>query len=363
MGRVLKRSYRQSGGGSITERVQTFILEHCINSIEDEGTVYNLTYIKNILKKVITAAESTHDVVLEGLYERLAYYLTSHMDDDLLKERSRICRQISFLCSSGHDNKCLSSMNLVVPLQCSLNMLEGDTGCALWPSSLFLSELILSYPMTFSNKFCFEVGSGVGLVGIMLKHVGASKVILTDGDMSTLANMKLNLELNHLASETMASQRTYESPNMVECKHLPWESASESELQTYHPDIVLGADIIYDPLYVPYLIRVLSILLKPLKFCSSEPKEGDMSCYRCTQSTEDRNGDNSQNEAKEAPNAYIATVIRNLETFNYFLRLAAEASLSVLDVTATMKPKNLLPYMLSYDRSTVHLYKVSFLCT
>ncbi|XP_073114168.1 uncharacterized protein [Elaeis guineensis] len=307
---------RQSDGGSITERVQTFILEHCINSI----------------------------------------------DDDLLIEKNRIYRQISFLCSSGHDDKCLNSMNLVVPLQCSLNMLEGDTGCALWPSSLFLSELILSYPMTFSNKFCFEVGSGVGLVGVILKHVGASKVILSDGDMSTLENMKLNLELNHLASETMASQRICENPNMVECKHLPWESASESELQTYHPDIVLGADIIYDPLYVPHLIRVLSVLLRPLKFCSSERKAGDLSCYRCTRTTEDMNGDNSPNEAKEAPNAYIAAVIRNMETFNYFLKLAAEASLSVLDVTATMKPKNLLPYMLSYDRSSVHLYQVSFSC-
>lgn len=34
----------------------------------------------------------------------------------------------NFYISTGHDEKCLSSMNLVVPLQCSLNMLEGDTG-------------------------------------------------------------------------------------------------------------------------------------------------------------------------------------------------------------------------------------------
>lgn len=46
---------------------------------EDKGTACNLTYMNNILKKVITAAESTHAVVMEGLYERLAYYLTSHV--------------------------------------------------------------------------------------------------------------------------------------------------------------------------------------------------------------------------------------------------------------------------------------------
>jgi hypothetical protein len=45
---------------------------------------------------------------------------------------------------------------LTFPLQCSINMLEGDTGCSIWPSSLFLSELILSHPELFSNKLCFE---------------------------------------------------------------------------------------------------------------------------------------------------------------------------------------------------------------
>lgn len=29
--------------------------------------------------------------------------------------------------------------------------------CSIWPSSLFLSELILSHPELFSNKSCFEV--------------------------------------------------------------------------------------------------------------------------------------------------------------------------------------------------------------
>lgn len=81
-------------------------------------------------------------------------------------------------------------VSVVARLSCSSNMLEGDTGydvikhskiqwsdiftillsyiililcifynfrCALWPSSLFLSEFILSYPKIFSSKCCFEV--------------------------------------------------------------------------------------------------------------------------------------------------------------------------------------------------------------
>lgn len=203
-------------------------------------------------------------------------------------------------------------------------MLEGDTGCTLWPSSLFLSEFILSYPKLFSDKYCFEVGSGVGLVGIALAHVGSSKVILTDGDRSSLENMQRNLELNHLTSE-------------VHGEYLPWEFASECELSKYKPHIVLGADVIYDPKCMPHLIRVLRTLL-----------------------TGNQSGPSGSTEQTEASVAYIASVIRNKDTFQYFLLLAEEAHLSVLDITDDFQPLNLLSYMLSYDRTSVRLFRVSY---
>ncbi|XP_009385080.2 uncharacterized protein LOC135597802 isoform X3 [Musa acuminata AAA Group] len=324
---------RQAGGGSITTKVQTFILEDCIKDIVGKGTELNHKYIKNILQKLIVSVESTSDIVVEDLYEKFAYYLTIQLDDQLLEENNRIYKQITFLLSLGQ--KCSSAMDLKVPLQCSLNMLEGDTGCALWPSSLFLSEFILSYQEVFSKKFCFEV-------------------VLTDGDISTLANMKSNIELNHLE---LPSERTSAKP-MVECKYLPWESASKRELQDYEPEIILGADVIYDPHCIPHLVRVLSALLSPT---SSEPKGNGANCCGPTQDTDDADK-LLQNKEEEAPVAYIATVIRNQKTFDYFLRVATESPLSVLDVTEMMKPMSLLPYMLSYDRSSVHLLKVSFLC-
>ncbi|XP_042408975.1 putative uncharacterized protein DDB_G0277003 isoform X3 [Zingiber officinale] len=300
---------RQVGGGSITTRVQTFILEECINDNAIKGPKLNHKYIKNVLQKLIVAVESTSEVV-EGLYEKFAYYLTINLEDQLLKENNRICKQVTFLLSPGNS----TAVDLVVSLQCSLNMLEGDTGCALWPSSLFLSEFILSFQEIFSNRFCFEIGSGVGLVGITLLHAGASKVILTDGDLSTLANMRCNLKMNNLMEAS--SVRSSGQP-MVECRHLPWESVSKSELLIYQPEIVFSQE--------------------------SEDAQHGLS-------------------TSEPPIAYIATVIRNQETFDCFLRVATENSLSVVDVTEMVKPLNLLPYMQSYDRSSVHLLRVSPIC-
>ncbi|KAB1202285.1 Protein FAM86A [Morella rubra] len=382
---------------------------------------HHAPYLKNFLKKLITEIELNHGAVLDELYEQYAFYMTSLKDDNLVKRNSRVCKSISFLFPDGSFElpSCPDLRKLVIQLQCSLNMLEGDTGCSVWPSSLFLSEFILSFPELVYNKSCFEVGSGVGLVGICLAHVRASKLILSDGDLSTLMNMKLNLESNNLRVKTDTPERSSEGPNMVKCIHLPWESASEIELQDLKPDVVLGADIIYDPLCLPHLVRVLAILLNQKKSYSQKRNASGQGCLsdrkpilsRCygpnhgnavdkddglhgrvngaNQGNENANGDGRVNGANqvngnangdgfgacggkricdgisnfgsgEGPVAYIAFVIRNADTFNRFVSLVDQANIGITDLTETHKPVNLLPYMHSYDRSSVRLLVLKY---
>uniref|UniRef100_A0A7N2L3A3 FAM86 N-terminal domain-containing protein n=1 Tax=Quercus lobata TaxID=97700 RepID=A0A7N2L3A3_QUELO len=431
---------RVCGGGSVTEGVQRFIWDHCLSkAVKKKNSIlyflcifkwsmqaenFHAPYLKNFLKKLIAEIELNHDLVLDELYEQYAYYMASLKDDNVVK--GRICKCISFLFPAGSSQlpSCPNSGKLVVPLRCSLNMLDGDTGlcgqwrqvvwgsgrlgcltklylgsdssglgmrshvyggsCALWPSSLFLSEFILSFPGLFSNKSCFELGSGVGLVGICLAHVEASKVALSDGDLSTLMNMKLNLESNNFSIETNRQKRTEDS-NTIECIHLPWESASENELQDFMPDVILGADVIYDPACLPYLVRLLAILLN--KKIPSPTKQND-SCQGSLLDSKSMDGkfngslqgnananDNgngfdanggkiicngtSNTGSRKGPVAYIASVIRNIDTFNHFLSLVDQANITITDLTETHKPLNLLPYMQSYDRSNVRLFVLS----
>ncbi|XVE62961.1 hypothetical protein DITRI_Ditri06bG0161300 [Diplodiscus trichospermus] len=382
---------RECGGGKVTEKVQRFIWDHCLTKALGKG---NESYLKKFIKKLITEVESKHCNVLDELYEQYASYMTFFKDDKLVKENERLCKCISFLFSGDcfELSVCPRSGKLVVPLQCSLNMLEGDTGCSIWPSSLFLSELILSFPHIFSGKSCFEVGSGVGLIGICLAHVKASKVILSDGDLSTLANMKINLEMNQLNVETGLQQTSTKNENVVKCIHLPWESASEKELKDFMPEIILGADVIYDPSCLPYLIQVLLILLNKKKSCdenhegSSKKSSPKVSCADCKLNGSIRGQDLSPHDSESsssyaydintsgiktitadatglrtraAPVAYIASVIRNINTFNHFLALADQADLKITDLTSTLRPLDLFPYMKSYDRSSIRLFTVS----
>ncbi|XP_057550461.1 uncharacterized protein LOC130828499 [Amaranthus tricolor] len=249
-------------------------------------------------------------------------------------------------------------MQMVVPLQCSLNMLQGDTRCALWPSSLFLSEFILSYTEVFTKKLCFEVGSGVGLLGVCLNHVKASQVVLTDGDASSLENLKLNLEMNKIENLDVSLDKSDSSLCTVQCIPLSWESAEESELWRFQPDIVLGADVIYDPSCLPHLVKVLSILLTRRKPISSKPNNNRDTDRKAK--LESSNLKSLLEQMATGPVALIASVIRNIDTFNYFRKLCSQNNLDIRDITGSIWPFNLLPYMDSYRRSDVHLFLQSY---
>ncbi|XP_030534766.1 protein-lysine N-methyltransferase EEF2KMT isoform X1 [Rhodamnia argentea] len=374
---------RSLGGGSVTVDVQRFVWDHCISKAIGKC---HAPYLKHFLKKLILEIEANRDDVLDELYELYTEFMTSLKDENAVKGNVRALKYISFIFPDDASCKDAMVRKLVVPLHCSLNMLEGDTGCSIWPASLFLSEFILSFPDMFSGKTCFEVGSGVGLVGICLSHVKASKVILSDGDLSTLSNMKLNLKMNQLSTsddepESSQCPDSFEpaqiggirteidivSSHQVKCLHLPWECASEIELQGSEPDIILGADVIYDPLCLPHLVHLLSILVDKSK-SSQFPRAGCDSAIgnshdysnRCNSQDVEAARDRAGNASPtKHPIAYISSVIRNANTFDRFLALVDKANLTVADLTGTFQPASLLPYMQSYDRSSIRLFRLS----
>lgn len=146
----------------------------------------------------------------------------------------------------------------------------------------------------------------------------------------------------------------------------------------------MGADVIYDPLCLPHLVRVLAILLKRedlyLHHLNNGGKDYCPPDWRCSESKEtssagdldvcvgkeEINGDPHAEHLSaglgQEPVAYIASVIRTIDTFNYFLSLAEKEKLIVSDITEMMKPLDLLPYVKSYQRSSVRMFKISYLC-
>ena len=127
---------------------------------------------------------------------------------------------------------------------------------------------------------------------------------------------------------------------------------------SFFPFCSLGADIMYDRSCFPDLVRILAILLDRRKSDSTSRKESSKVFTLDTKCNTNDLNDLTAVTSK-GPVAYIATVIRNIDTFNYFLSLVEQANLSITDLTEAKMPFNLLPYMRSYDRSNMRLFTVS----
>lgn len=150
------------------------------------------------------------------------------------------------------------------------------------------SPAATSIPPCFpTDRRVLELGCGLGLLGACLHRIGAGPLTLTDGNARTVANCCSNLLLNDVpailitdpaASIQLPGSRTDLDPERrvapdpalagvpmrtadgreVQCCRLQWGSLSEgggaaaagsvtSAVPSPRPDIILGADLLYDP--------------------------------------------------------------------------------------------------------------------
>ncbi|CAD7695027.1 unnamed protein product [Ostreobium quekettii] len=91
----------------------------------------------------------------------------------------------------------------------------------------------------------------------------------------------------------------------VHCTTLKWEHGCQ-----WQPDIVVGADVVYDPDAVPCLCGVVSSVLSSRHGAGSEPCQ-----------------DGGQGVA------YILNVVRNPATFEKFTDAAAQRGLAIEDIS------------------------------
>lgn len=75
------------------------------------------------------------------------------------------------------------------------SIMRGGFGCALWDAAILLSRWIYSNNAIFTNKTVLELGSGVGLCGLMAARYSKS-VYLTDYLDPILENLEYNKNVN-----------------------------------------------------------------------------------------------------------------------------------------------------------------------
>ncbi|RXN02535.1 lysine N-methyltransferase EEF2KMT-like protein [Labeo rohita] len=131
---------------------------------------------------------------------------------------------------------------------------QGTTGLVTWEAALYLSEWALENTHIFKNKTVLELGSGIGLTGIVVcRSSSLTKYIFSDCHQTVLQRLKDNIT-NCLTNGDGNSAS-------VCVEELDWENVSDEQLQRIQANTIIAADVVYDPDIIACLVRLLSRLL------------------------------------------------------------------------------------------------------
>jgi predicted nicotinamide N-methyase len=128
--------------------------------------------------------------------------------------------------------------------------------------SQILSGYLVDNAHFVRGKRVLELGSGLGLCGILSHLLGASEVIATDGDLDVLRNLRYNMNENRMCNDSILS-----------CPQLIWGQGLNTFEYVYSKQsVILATDVFYSPHLIDPLWYTVDKLLEPdgiflLGFC------------------------------------------------------------------------------------------------
>eukprot|EP01043_Picozoa_sp_COSAG02_P053047 COSAG02_NODE_5806_length_4023_cov_5.908002_2_plen_328_part_00 len=132
---------------------------------------------------------------------------------------------------------------------------EVGLGAMVWSSavalSIWLSRAASTGQLLMKGARMLELGAGVGLPGLMCAQLGAdapSQVTLTDLSPQLIDRIRANAERNAKAGTPLP-----------EAALLNWgeQAAAESSLDCGEYDVIIGADLVYNPAQVSQLVQTV----------------------------------------------------------------------------------------------------------
>ncbi|NXE79460.1 EF2KT methyltransferase, partial [Cochlearius cochlearius] len=239
-------------------------------------------YRRCFLTELIKKHESTAAEPLDELYDTLARVLN--------EEESTHCYRNYLLPAGG----CVTLAESVAIIS------GGTTGLVTWDAALRLAEWAMENAAVFSNRTVLELGSGIGFTGIAIcKTCNPKTYVFSDCHPRVLKQLTANIRLNGFVLEPEAARRiptesrgqeaeatSCLNPKLIVAE-LDWGSATEERLSDLQPDVVVAADVVYDPEIIVALIGMLQKLSPP--------------------------GAN-----RKPPEVYIAFAVRNPDTYRLF---------------------------------------------
>ncbi|XP_058627514.1 protein-lysine N-methyltransferase EEF2KMT isoform X2 [Onychostoma macrolepis] len=255
------------------------------------------TTTSDIIVEILQKHEMLAAEPLDVLYEALGEVMCAQEKDKCYK---------TYLLPTGDAVSLAENVALIS---------QGTTGLVTWEAALYLSEWALENTHIFKNKTVLELGSGIGLAGIVVcRSSSLTKYIFSDCHQTVLQRLKANI--------TNCLTNCDDNSASVCVEELDWENVSDEQLQRIQANTIIAADVVYDPDVIACLVRLLSMLLN----CKVQEKH---------------------------PNVYIASTVRNPQTYDSFKK---ELEMSGLRHVIMKDP---VPQVFPYNRpSTIEMIKI-----
>jgi predicted nicotinamide N-methyase len=225
----------------------------------------------------------------------------------------------------------------LVSLRLSPDIFAAGTGATTWAAGFVLAEWLLSRRARrfVRGKRVLELGAGAGLSGVCAWRAGAAALTLTDGDAQALRNcarnvsanlsrqdqqggvdLDLELELEVVEEGTLPLPLLQKNPaRSLRCLALQWDEAPRLPECVAEPDdLVIAADVAYDPLILPGLTRALGALLRRRRGRRRSSGGGGEQ-------------EQQQQQPQAGPLAVVATTVRQEATLALLLDLAEREGL------------------------------------
>ena len=284
----------QSLSGGLCPSTQQWFLHTCLADPLASKFPRGLNYEYKLLRAVVVAAEADGHALHEDLMEAFASMLlqsnskpSSPVEEEFTLKIFAYGPPLLFPSHSGSNTSSIpradslfnatgtvtatqiqtksTATQGILALHISRDVLSGGTGHWAWEAGFFLSEFILNHPHLFTNAFCLELGSGVGMAGVCLERVGATRVVLTDANTEALANCQRNIDINNdiCHSSCCGGSRGVEK-GVIDVVRLQWEDGADEIIDKYGsvPSIIVAADVLYDPNNVAPFVAIVKEFLK-----------------------------------------------------------------------------------------------------
>ncbi|XP_077068722.1 protein-lysine N-methyltransferase EEF2KMT [Siphateles boraxobius] len=258
----------------------------------------SLKYRRRFQTELIKRHEMIAAEPLDELYEALGELMCAQEDDD-------VCYKTYFL-PTGDAVSLAENVALIA---------QGTTGLVTWEAALYLAEWALDNTHIFKSKTVLELGSGIGLTGIVVcLSSSLTKYIFSDCHQTVLQRLKENI------TNCLTNSDSHSAPVSVEELH--WENVSDEQLQRLQANTIIAADVVYDPDIIACLVKLLSRLLN----CKVQENH---------------------------PDVYIASTVRNPETYDCFKEQLERAGLRHVIM------KDSVAQVFPYNRaSTIEMIKI-----